>query len=92
VARHWQGIAFHPPVYYCCCCPHDLLLASETQAGWTAPSLTAVFLCRSGENRGKFSIRQFAKKHSLGDPIAGNLYQAEWDDYVPKLYEQLSGK
>jgi phosphatidylethanolamine-binding protein (PEBP) family uncharacterized protein len=47
---------------------------------------------RSGENRGKFSIRQFAKKHDLGDPIAGNFYQAEWDDYVPKLYEQLSGK
>jgi len=49
-------------------------------------------LCRSGENRGKFSIRQFAKKHDLGDPIAGNFFQAEWDDYVPKLYEQLSGK
>uniref|UniRef100_A0A0U5AHJ9 Putative odorant-binding protein n=1 Tax=Reticulitermes speratus TaxID=60591 RepID=A0A0U5AHJ9_9NEOP len=47
---------------------------------------------RSGENRGKFSIRKFAKKHNLGDPIAGNLYQAQWDDYVPKLYEQLSGK
>ncbi|XP_047114748.1 protein D3-like isoform X1 [Schistocerca piceifrons] len=47
---------------------------------------------RSGEHRGKFSIRNFAKKHGLGNPIAGNLYQAQWDDYVPKLYEQLSGK
>jgi len=46
----------------------------------------------SGDNRGKFSIRNFAKKYNLGNPIAGNFYQAQWDDYVPKLYEQLSGK
>jgi len=46
---------------------------------------------RSGEGRGQFKIRNFAKKYNLGDPIAANLYQAEWDDYVPKLYEQLSG-
>ncbi|XP_021929653.1 protein D2-like isoform X2 [Zootermopsis nevadensis] len=47
---------------------------------------------RSGDNRGKFSVRDFAKKHNLGNPIAGNFYQAQWDDYVPKLYEQLDGK
>lgn len=46
---------------------------------------------RSGDNRGKFSIRKFAEKYNLGQPTAGNLYQAQWDDYVPKLYEQLSG-
>jgi len=83
---------------YCWCCARDLLLAYEMKhghrgtGGRTALALTAIFLCRSGENRGKFSISQFAKKHDLGDPIAGNFYQAEWDDYVPKLYEQLSGK
>ncbi|KAK4025713.1 protein D3 [Daphnia magna] len=44
---------------------------------------------RSGKNRGMFSIRKFAEKYNLGQPIAGNLYQAKWDDYVPKLYEQL---
>lgn len=47
---------------------------------------------RSGEGRGNFSIRNFAKKYNLGNPIAGNFYQAQWDDYVPKLYEQLSGE
>jgi len=47
---------------------------------------------RSGDNRGMFSIRKFALKHNLGVPVAGNFYQAQWDDYVPKLYEQLSGK
>ncbi|GBP43022.1 Phosphatidylethanolamine-binding protein homolog F40A3.3 [Eumeta japonica] len=43
----------------------------------------------SGDNRGKFSISAFAKKYNLGDPIAGNFYQAEYDDYVPILYKQL---
>jgi len=47
---------------------------------------------RSGDGRGKQSVSAFVAKHSLGDPVAGNYYQAEWDDYVPKLYEQLSGK
>lgn len=44
---------------------------------------------RSGDNRAGFSIRKFAEKYKLGDPIAGNLYQAEYDDYVPILYKQL---
>ncbi|XP_033211338.1 protein D2-like isoform X2 [Belonocnema kinseyi] len=44
---------------------------------------------KSGDNRGGFSIKKFAAKHNLGDPIAGNMYQAEWDDYVPILYKQL---
>jgi phosphatidylethanolamine-binding protein (PEBP) family uncharacterized protein len=47
---------------------------------------------RSGDHRGGFSIRKFAAKHKLGEPMAGNFYEAEWDSYVPKLYEQLSGK
>ncbi|TRY60264.1 hypothetical protein DNTS_030935 [Danionella cerebrum] len=47
---------------------------------------------RSGDNRGKFKIQNFRKKYGLAAPIAGSCYQAEWDDYVPKLYEQLAGK
>ncbi|KAK3908481.1 Phosphatidylethanolamine-binding protein-like protein [Frankliniella fusca] len=46
----------------------------------------------SADNRGCFAIRKFAAKYNLGDPVAGNFYQAQWDDYVPKLYEQLDGK
>ncbi|EDV43705.1 uncharacterized protein Dana_GF16395 [Drosophila ananassae] len=46
----------------------------------------------SGDKRANFSTAKFIKKYSLGDPIAGNFYQAQWDDYVPKLYKQLSGK
>uniref|UniRef100_A0A6G1SG27 Phosphatidylethanolamine-binding F40A3.3 n=2 Tax=Aceria tosichella TaxID=561515 RepID=A0A6G1SG27_9ACAR len=40
--------------------------------------------------RVKFSIRKFAKEHNLGDPIAANFFQAQYDDYVPKLHAQLS--
>jgi phosphatidylethanolamine-binding protein (PEBP) family uncharacterized protein len=47
---------------------------------------------RSGDGRGKQQVSKFAAKHGLGHPIAGNYYQAEWDDYVPKLYDQLAGK
>jgi phosphatidylethanolamine-binding protein (PEBP) family uncharacterized protein len=46
---------------------------------------------RSGEGRGSWKLRSFAAKYNLGNPVAGNFYQAQWDDYVPKLYEQLSG-
>ncbi|KAL6423217.1 hypothetical protein ACFW04_010111 [Cataglyphis niger] len=46
---------------------------------------------RSGDNRGKFSIKKFAAKYKLGNPIAGNMYQAEFDDYVPILNKQLEG-
>ncbi|CAL8143637.1 unnamed protein product [Orchesella dallaii] len=45
---------------------------------------------RTGKGREKFSIRDFAKKYKLGDPIAGNFYLAEWDDYVPNLYKQMN--
>ncbi|TKC37143.1 hypothetical protein EI555_002473 [Monodon monoceros] len=47
---------------------------------------------RSGDHRGKFKVANFRKKYELGAPVAGTCYQAEWDDYVPKLNEQLSGK
>ncbi|XP_003211138.2 phosphatidylethanolamine-binding protein 1 [Meleagris gallopavo] len=47
---------------------------------------------RSGDKRGKFKVAAFRSKYELGVPVAGTCYQAEWDDYVPKLYEQLSGK
>ena len=45
----------------------------------------------SSDGRGSNHVSKFAAKYSLGDPIAGNYYQAEWDSYVPRLYEQLSG-
>ncbi|XP_054286560.1 protein D1-like [Macrosteles quadrilineatus] len=42
--------------------------------------------------RRKFSIRKFAEKYTLGDPKALNVYQAEYDDYVPILHAQFGLK
>uniref|UniRef100_A0A8C9DZX5 Phosphatidylethanolamine-binding protein 1 n=2 Tax=Phocoena sinus TaxID=42100 RepID=A0A8C9DZX5_PHOSS len=47
---------------------------------------------QSGDHGGRFKVANFCKKYELGAPGAGTCYQAKWDDYVPKLYEQLSGK
>ncbi|XP_050515957.1 protein D3-like isoform X2 [Diabrotica virgifera virgifera] len=40
-------------------------------------------------NRGNFNIENFAKKYKLGNPIAGNFYQAMWDDSVPASRKKL---
>ncbi|XP_001607900.1 protein D2-like [Nasonia vitripennis] len=45
---------------------------------------------RSRDGRLKFSIRKFADKYGLGEPIAGNMYQAQYDDYVPMLHAQYT--
>ncbi|XP_016970322.2 protein D3 [Drosophila rhopaloa] len=45
---------------------------------------------KSRKDRPKFNAAKFAKKHQLGNPIAGTFYQAQYDDYVPKLHQQLS--
>ncbi len=43
----------------------------------------------STEGRRSFKIRDFAKKYNLGEPIAANFYQAQYDDYVPILHAQI---
>ena len=47
---------------------------------------------RSMDKRNNQKVRDFASKYNLGKPIAGNFYFAEFDDYVPLLYKQLSGE
>ncbi|XP_078688249.1 uncharacterized protein LOC144920176 isoform X5 [Branchiostoma floridae x Branchiostoma belcheri] len=41
-------------------------------------------------HRSRFHTREFATKYNLGDPVAGNFYQAEWDDWVPRLYAAMA--
>lgn len=41
-------------------------------------------------NRGNFSTKNFAYKYKLGEPVAGNYYQAKYDDSVPETQRQLS--
>lgn len=35
----------------------------------------------SREGRAHFKVRDFAKKYNLGEPFAGNFYQAQSDEY-----------
>ncbi|ALC47241.1 CG7054 [Drosophila busckii] len=37
---------------------------------------------RTRDGRFNFSVRKFAAKHGLGQPIAGSFYEAQYDDYV----------
>lgn len=36
-----------------------------------------------------FSTREFAKRYSLGHPIAGNFFVAQYDEYVPVILSQF---
>lgn len=42
-----------------------------------------------GRLRGGFSVRDFARKYHLGDPVAGNFFQGKYDESVPSLQAQL---
>ena len=46
---------------------------------------------RSMDGRPKWKVREFSDKYGLGQAVAGNFFHAEYDDYCPKLYEQLKG-
>ncbi|KAJ8686744.1 hypothetical protein QAD02_022538 [Eretmocerus hayati] len=41
------------------------------------------------EGRLKFPTQSFLDKYGLGDPIAGNMFQAQFDDYVPEFYKKI---
>ena len=43
----------------------------------------------SADGRANWKVQDFAAKYKLGKPVAGNFYQAEYDDYVPILYSKL---
>ncbi|XP_047538584.1 protein D3-like [Vanessa atalanta] len=41
-------------------------------------------------NRDWFFVKHFATKYGLGDPVNGNFYVAQYDDYVPILHELVN--
>lgn len=43
----------------------------------------------TGQGRRSTKATDFATKYNLGEPVAANMYQAEYDDYVPQLYAKL---
>lgn len=50
----------------------------------------SIFFYRSRDGRLNTKAREFADEYKLGNPIAGNFYQAQFDDYVPVLHAQLA--
>lgn len=46
----------------------------------------------TAEGRKSFSIQKFAEKYKLDKPLAINVYQAQYDDYVPEVHKQLGFK
>ncbi|ELU15110.1 hypothetical protein CAPTEDRAFT_6247 [Capitella teleta] len=45
----------------------------------------------SMDGRPMWKVREFVAKYRLGEPVAGNFFQAEYDSYCDKLMQQLSG-
>nr|XP_054752562.1 protein D3-like [Lytechinus pictus] len=48
------------------------------------------YLPRSRERRKKFCLKRYAAENDLGDPVAGNFFQAQYDDYVPTQTAELN--
>ncbi|XP_028144794.2 phosphatidylethanolamine-binding protein homolog F40A3.3 [Diabrotica virgifera virgifera] len=46
-------------------------------------------LTKKSADRGGFCHRKFSEKYNLGQPIAANFFQAQYDDYVPIFYKQF---
>ncbi|XP_078582937.1 uncharacterized protein LOC144865819 [Branchiostoma floridae x Branchiostoma japonicum] len=46
----------------------------------------------TARGRGLWKVQAFAEKYELGNPVAGNYFEAEWDKWVPKVYDQLATK
>lgn len=43
----------------------------------------------SSDRRAHFSVRKFVFRNKLEGPIAGNFFQAQWDNYVALVNQQL---
>ncbi|XP_054752563.2 protein D3-like [Lytechinus pictus] len=47
------------------------------------------YRARNRERRYKFCLKRYAAENDLGDPVAGNFFQAQYDDWVPKQKAEL---
>ena len=57
---------------------HRYVLLAYKQPGRL--TLNRRYRDRYSEDRGGFKIRRFARNHNLGQPIAGNFFQARWGE------------
>lgn len=63
---------------------HNAVYKQPGKLTWDEPKVGM-----TGKGRNNTKAADFVTKYNLGNPVAGNFYQAEWDDYVPKLYAKL---
>ncbi|XP_017021926.2 putative odorant-binding protein A5 [Drosophila kikkawai] len=45
----------------------------------------------NADGHSNFEVKKFAEKYELGSPVAGNVFQSRWDEYVPELMKTLYG-
>ena len=62
-------------------------LVYKQPTGKIAP--TQPKLGMTGKGRNNTKAKDIVAEYSLGTAVAGNFFQAQWDDYVPKLYAKL---
>ncbi|KAH8410498.1 hypothetical protein KR215_009963 [Drosophila sulfurigaster] len=44
---------------------------------------------KNAEDHSNFDVERFTQKYDMNDPLAGNVFQSKWDDYVPELMKML---
>ena len=71
-----------------------VFLLFEQKNGYIDCSDEQVLVARGGkgEGRPKFNTQKFIQDNNLGRLVGSNYYLAEYDDYVPKVYEMLNSK
>lgn len=71
-----------------------VFLLFEQNDGFVDCSNEQVLIAHGGGGKGRanFNTQKYIKDNNLGRLIASNYYFAEYDDYVPKVYEMLNSK
>ncbi|XP_022082074.1 protein D2-like [Acanthaster planci] len=68
---------------------HRYVILIYKQTGRINPDSVPLVSDSDFTGRAKWKVREFAQSHGLGNPVAGNFVQAEYDDYVPKMYARV---
>lgn len=60
------------------------------QAGKIEKSSLSQITDSALSDRMKYLVADVVKMFNLGDPVAGNFFKAEYDDYVPEFYKKIA--
>eukprot|EP01113_Clastostelium_recurvatum_P020752 TRINITY_DN24567_c0_g1_i1.p1 TRINITY_DN24567_c0_g1~~TRINITY_DN24567_c0_g1_i1.p1 ORF type:complete len:208 (+),score=38.65 TRINITY_DN24567_c0_g1_i1:58-624(+) len=66
-----------------------VFLLCKQQGGQTKFEDETKLSNKQASTRGKWSVDTFIKNYQL-EVVASNFFEAEWDDYVPELYKNLT--